>query len=110
MLTVSSVIRLGLHTRKDELEIMELVGAPFTFIRGPFVVEGAILGGAGAALAMVFLWLGVMATERAGIESLTALYGAGQILFLDVRRAALLLGGAVLVGAFAGAIASQPSR
>ncbi len=110
VLTMSAVIRLGLHARKDELEIMELVGAPDTFIRGPFVMEGAMLGGAGAALAMGALWVGLTGARQVGIETLTALYGMGQILFLDVRRAAFLFLGAVLVGALAGAIASHPSR
>jgi cell division transport system permease protein len=108
-LTVSAVIRLGLHARKDELEIMELVGAPYTFIRGPFVMEGAILGGAGAALALGVLWVGLVAARRAGIEALTALYGTGQLLFLDFGRGAVLLGGAVLVGALAGLVASHQS-
>lgn len=109
-LTVSAVIRLGLHARKDELEIMELVGAPFAFIRGPFIAEGAILGGLGAALAMVLLWAGVGAARRAGIESVTALYGTGQIVFLDPFRAGLLIAGAMLVGGVAGVVASHPSR
>ena len=46
--TVAAVVRLSLYARRDELEIMQLVGAPFTFIRGPFVVEGLLLGGIGA--------------------------------------------------------------
>ncbi len=109
-LTMAAVIRLGLNARKDELEIMELVGAPYTFIRGPFVLEGALLGGAGAALAMGVLWLGLVAARQAGVGALTALYGTGEILFLDLRRGTVLLVGAVLVGALAGALASHPSR
>jgi cell division transport system permease protein len=109
-LTMTAVIRLGLHGRKDELEIMELVGAPDTFIRGPFVVQGAMLGGAGAALAIALLWVGLLAARRAGIQTLTALYGSGQILFLGTGRMAVLLGGAIVVGALAGAVASHPSR
>ena len=33
--TVATVVRLGLQARRDEIEIMELVGAPLAFIRGP---------------------------------------------------------------------------
>ena len=47
--TVGAVVRLSLDARRDELDIMQLVGAPFAFIRGPFVVEGLLLGGMGAA-------------------------------------------------------------
>jgi cell division transport system permease protein len=38
--TVATVVRLGLMARHDEIEIMELVGAPLTYIRGPCVAEG----------------------------------------------------------------------
>src|SRR6185503_4326820 len=51
--TVAAVVRLSLHARRDELEIMQLVGAPFSYIRGPFIVEGLLLGGVGAAVALV---------------------------------------------------------
>ena len=33
--TVASVVRLGLNARRSELEIMQLVGSPIAFIRGP---------------------------------------------------------------------------
>ena len=48
----------SLHERRDELDIMQLVGAPMAFIRGPFVVEGLLLGGMGA-LALLMLGAGV---------------------------------------------------
>ena len=51
--TVAAVVRLSLYARRDELEIMQLVGAPFSYIRGPFIVEGLLLGGIGAAVALV---------------------------------------------------------
>jgi cell division transport system permease protein len=38
-LTVATVVRLALHSRRDEIEIMQLVGSPYSFIRGPFVAE-----------------------------------------------------------------------
>ena len=47
-LTVASVVRLALVARREEIHIMQLVGAPIAYIRGPFVVEGLIQGGIGA--------------------------------------------------------------
>ena len=47
--TVATVVRLGLHARRDEIEIMDLVGSPMAFIRGPFVAEGLLQGGAWGA-------------------------------------------------------------
>ena len=47
-------IRAAIHSRRDEVTIMQLVGAPRWMVRGPFVVEGAITGGlAGAAAGLV---------------------------------------------------------
>ena len=54
--TVAAVVRLSLFARRDEIEIMRLVGAPFAFIRGPSVAEGTLIGGVGAALSLLVLW------------------------------------------------------
>ena len=35
---------------------MQLVGAPFAYVRGPFVVEGMLQGGTGALVAVLLLW------------------------------------------------------
>jgi len=57
--TVNS-IRAAIHSRRDEVTIMQLVGAPRWMVRGPFVVEGAITGGlAGAAAGLVTFGLAV---------------------------------------------------
>jgi cell division transport system permease protein len=37
-------IRAAIHSRRDEVTIMQLVGAPRWMVRGPFVIEGAITG------------------------------------------------------------------
>ena len=37
-------IKAAIHARRDEIAIMQLVGAPRWMVRGPFVVEGAITG------------------------------------------------------------------
>ena len=46
-LTVANVVRLALYARRDELDIMQLVGAPQVYIRGPFVDGGDAAGRAG---------------------------------------------------------------
>ena len=74
--TVATVVRLGLVARHDEIEIMELVGAPLTYIRGPFVAEGLLQGGIGALLAILFLWLSHALTNAwRGTESRAILDG-----------------------------------
>lgn len=49
-LTAAAVVKLSLHARRDELEIMQLVGAPFSYVRSPASVEGLLLGGLGAGI------------------------------------------------------------
>lgn len=44
-LTVANVVQLACFARRDEIEIMHLVGAPLRFVRGPFVAEGVLQGG-----------------------------------------------------------------
>jgi cell division transport system permease protein len=60
--TINSV-RAAIHARRDEVTIMQLVGAPRWMVRGPFVVEGAITG----ALAGVAAGLVTFALAMAGI-------------------------------------------
>ncbi len=50
---VSSTIRLTIMGRKDEIEILDLVGATRWFIRVPFLLEGAAWGLGGGLLALV---------------------------------------------------------
>lgn len=44
-------IKIAIHARRDEITIMQLVGAPRWMVRGPFVVEGAITGVLAGAVA-----------------------------------------------------------
>ncbi len=54
---MASVLRLAVHARRDEIDIMLLVGATPAFVRGPFLVAGLVQGllASGAALAGVEL-------------------------------------------------------
>lgn len=69
---ISNTIKLAVEGRKDEIFIMKSVGATNGFIRGPFVVEGIILGIVGAGIAFGVLLLGYMniadLLEQAGIS------------------------------------------
>ena len=106
-MTVATVVRLGLHARRDEIEIMDLVGAPMAFIRGPFVAEGLIQGGLGAVIALGVLWLAfVMAKGVWGADLQAAL--SGEVLaFLPVRLWAALVAGGMAVGSLGGFAAAR---
>ena len=53
---MSNTIKLATVDRREEIGIMKVVGATNAFIRWPFVLEGFILGIAGALIAFVALW------------------------------------------------------
>lgn len=108
--TVAAVVRLSLHARRDELDIMQLVGAPFSYIRGPFIVEGLLLGGAGAVVAWVAIAGLYWAVTRWLGADLAGLVGDGQLRFLGIRETALMLFGGLGVGAAAGTVASRSAK
>jgi len=49
---VSNTLRLAVFARRDEIEIMKLVGATDGFVAAPFLFEGALQGLLGAGLAV----------------------------------------------------------
>ena len=105
--TVAAVVRLGLHARRDELEIMKLVGSPVAFIRGPFIAEGLLQGGLGSLLALGLLWLGFAAVNAWWGGDLAAILDGASLRFLPARLTLLLVGGGMFVGAAGGFAASR---
>jgi cell division transport system permease protein len=60
LFVIVNTIRIAVHARRDEIEIMQLVGASDWFIRWPFILEGMLVGalGAVASLAVLFALAG----------------------------------------------------
>lgn len=101
-LTVANVVRLAALARKAEIDIMQLVGAPFAYIRGPFIAEGLIQGGMGAVVAIVLL-LGTFAAIRARFGSVMAdTVGLTGMAFVPAQLLLLLVIGGMAVGCLGG--------
>ncbi len=108
-LTVANVVRLGLYARRDELEIMQLVGAPQAYIRGPFVMEGTLQGGLGAVVALAVLGAVFLGFKSRYLVPLAQAINLSSVSFLPVELSLLLVIGGMLVGCIGGLIAARAS-
>jgi cell division transport system permease protein len=109
-LTVANVVRLAAHARRQEIEIMQLVGAPLGYIRGPFIAEGVLQGGVGALAAIALLWV-VFTAGRVRFGQLAAeALGLGTLSFLPLGTVFLLLTGGMLLGCIGGLIVARAVR
>ena len=109
-LTVANVVRLAAYARRDEIEIMQLVGAPAAYVRGPFVLEGVLQGGGGALVALVLLWGGyVMANARYG-RLVSGALGLDGLTFLPPATVGYLILGGMVVGCVGGIVAARGVR
>ena len=109
-LTVASVVRLALLARREEIHIMQLVGAPIAYIRGPFVMEGLIQGGIGAIAALVILWITFFVVRSRAEAWLAGAVDPAALVFLSIPRALMVLAAGIAVGALGGFIAARGAR
>ena len=106
-LTIANVVRLAGHARRGELEIMRLVGAPPSYVRGPFVVEGMLQGGMGAAIALAVLWGAFLLGEYYYGPLIATLLNASRVSFLPLELTALLVIGGLVVGSVGGIVGAR---
>lgn len=57
VLIIFNTIRMAIFNRRDEIEMMKLIGAEKLFIRGPFIVEAALYGVLAAILSIVVVYV-----------------------------------------------------
>lgn len=98
VLLVSNTIRLTVYARRDEIEIMSLIGATDAFVRAPFVIEGAIQGLLGGLLASVAP-LALQNVLREGLRrGLSYAYGPIDLQFVPLAFLGVLLTLGVVLG------------
>src|SRR5882672_12367096 len=56
LFVIVNTIRIAVHARRDEIEIMKLVGATDWFVRWPFILEGMLVGALGAIISLAVLF------------------------------------------------------
>ncbi len=52
---ISNTVATGIAVRSEEIAIMKLIGATDVFVRGPFVVEGVLIGLIGSVIPLIIL-------------------------------------------------------
>ncbi len=93
--------RMGLHSRREEIQIMRYVGATNAFVRAPFVIEGVIIGILSAAIALgiqYYLYAHIISGVVRQYALITIAPFSNYLLFISVAFAA--------IGIFAGLFGS----
>ncbi len=104
VLIVSNTIRLAVYARREEMEILSLVGASSAFVRTPFLIEGVAQGFLGAVLAVSILYAGYRHLLSRIEDSLLLSVGGFEPIFLPVPALLALLGIGAAVGLFGSAL------
>ena len=94
---VGNTIRLSISARRREVEVMRLVGATSWFIRWPFVIEGLVVGIAGAMIAVGILFLGKVTIVDPLSEKFALVENLNTIAFGQLI--VVLIGSAMVVAA-----------
>jgi len=94
---ISITISMGVSVHKEEISIMRLIGATDYFIRGPFVVEGVIIGLIGAGIPLGLLRLSYDKLTAVAVEKYSSVFETlsflpAQTLFNALIPIALLVG------------------
>jgi cell division transport system permease protein len=102
-LIVFNTIRMAIFNRKDEIQMMKLIGADKSFIRGPFLVEAMVYGCIAAVIATI---LGVLLLQGASSKLLAAGVNIENTLAFSMTYMPLVLLGMVLLGGLIGVVSS----
>ena len=106
VIVIGNTIRLEINSRRQEIEVMKLVGGSDGFVRRPFLYLGFWYGFGGGLLAWLVLLTGL--TLLAGpVAQLAGLYGSGFVLkSLGIREVLALIAGGAALGWFGAGIAA----
>lgn len=98
VLVIGNGLRTSISHRREEIEILELVGATYAMIRRPYIVEGAVLGLLAGAISLGLTAAAFAFGSRALQEQLAFLSLSSQVRFLGVFSMAAVLAGCTLFG------------
>ena len=95
---IANTIRLTLFARREELVILRLIGATKTFIRIPYLLEGAVLGALGSACSL-FMLKALYELFRHQMRTTGRLRGLEQLtMFFPLSICLVLVGVGIVLG------------
>ncbi len=97
---VSNTIKLTIYARRDELEVMALVGATSMFIKTPFLIEGAIQGALGGLLSLGGTYALFQIFLKKGLTDVLLITNLAGVSFLPTSVQLLLVSAGVALGLF----------
>ncbi len=84
---ISNTIKLSVHARRKEISIMKYVGATNGFIRGPFIIEGIIIGVVSSVITLLILGTGYdLLIDKIGNSSVLQTMGIQLLQFSDMLQ------------------------
>jgi cell division transport system permease protein len=95
---IGSTVRLAVLAQRDEIEILQLLGASEELIQAPFVAAGMIQGIIAAGLSVMCLWSLLLFLRNQILTSVGFFGTFGQLQFIDYRGIALILAMGWLLG------------
>jgi cell division transport system permease protein len=104
MLIIFNTIRMAIFNRRDEIEMMKLIGAERNFIRGPFVVEAVMYGFFAALAATILGYLMLVSAEPKLAGYGIAVAGTKETMMVF---APLVLVGMIILGAIIGSLSAR---
>jgi cell division transport system permease protein len=83
---ITNTIRLTVYARRDEIEVMRLVGASDLFIKAPFFIEGVVQGLFGGLISfgLLLLWRWILAANIPGYLSFMVVLPASTVTLLVI--------------------------
>ncbi|MBE9574010.1 MAG: ABC transporter permease [Proteobacteria bacterium] len=104
---ITNTVKLTIYSRKDEIEILKLVGATNRFVKIPFLIEGSIQGFLGGSVALIVLFLVYVAIITKvdlsiGFASLDIIFLSPQFILLLLLMSSIIgfTGSTVSLGRF----------
>lgn len=98
LLIAFNTVRLAIYTAREEIEVMNLVGASHWYVRGPFMVAGVLYGVISGLVVLVLLypltlWLGPGSEQFFGSFNVFSYFvSAFPLLFLIIMGSGIGLG------------------